>query len=134
MLLARSLTIAPAAFMTLSTLPLLIIPAPGPAKVLVPISGAARIKFNTQAYTAGSIVTVAVGPAANQNFMNEYPAAIFKHAADWIGAGVGGVNLNQDELANLADQPAYVTVEGADFATGDGNVIIVVFYAIANLP
>lgn len=130
--LSRTLTLSAAQILALSGTPITIVTTPGPGQVFALIGSIASLNFGTIAYTGASNLFVAIGNPAQQNWMEVMTNAGVKSAVSLIQQyNAAPVIRSNDVPANMADKPLVVCVDSTNFAAGDSQITLTVFYAVA---
>lgn len=126
------LSIPSASVLTLNSSPVVIVSAPGVGKAIEVASFAAKLDFNTTAYTngAGSLrLQLIIDTATDEqstigsNFLSS-PSSIFRTVGSIIGNGSDNMAENKDLL---------VSIEVGDPASGDSDITVYVSYRIIEI-
>jgi len=130
-ILTQAFVIASADMLTLDSVPVQLVPAPGANKVLVCVGIALRQRYGSATYTCAGTVNVGIGPIANSNIVSSDIKTTVTAAADAVGVGVGaGI---RDDLANMANEPLNLYASSA-VAVGDGTFSGTVSYMVLDVP
>jgi hypothetical protein len=116
--------------------PVTLIPAPGAGKIIAPVSMVVQYKFGTTPYTttSGGNFNFSLGPISNGEVAfapvgaTTFIDQVMNQVSVRAGASIG------DSQARLDNQDLRVTNDGsAEWANGDGTVIITVYYTVVPL-
>jgi len=131
-----SITLSSTQIASLRGTPVTLIAAPGPGKVISPISLAAQYKVGTTPYaiTSGGNLNFSLGPLGNSEIAFE-PVG----GSGFIDQTTNQLNVRSgasigDAQSKLENQDLRVTNDGsAEWAGGDGTVTITITYTVVTL-
>ncbi len=127
-------TLTSAQFTNLAAVPHLLALAPGAGSCFFPMQLWVEIFNSTFPYLAGSNLSVYIGPVVNGNWVIEQDPSFLQGLTNLISLGMMPAGFeSQVDTTQANNQPLYLGVQGADFAAGDGDVRVTLFYAVVAL-
>lgn len=134
-MLSVSFSLTSAEILTLGSAPKVLVIAPPPGRVLVPIALALKYTFGTVPYTIGGQLWLAWGDPANDVLINTNMAALITNVQDETTQGAPtGLDTISQPPPLWDNQPLSLYQQGGDPTLGDGLLEGTLFYAIASLP
>jgi hypothetical protein len=125
-LLVVKVPLTAAQIMTLNSIPVLAIPAPGVGKAIEIISGSANLIFNTTAYTSSSLRLQPTSATGSQfSAVNLFLSAISTRFSRMLQVIVTDVSVIENEPINITSD--------ADSVVGDSPINIYISYRIITL-
>ena len=115
-----------------SSVPVIVIPAPGAGKAISVIHSTARRKYNTTAYTSAGVILSSYPTSAGQTGTT----ATFLTSAPIGGADATMVNMSRldNTIRNVGENlPLYFLVGSADSIVGDDEIVIYITYKIITI-
>lgn len=128
---ARRTALTSSDILALSGTPIELVPAPGPDKVILFKTVMIQFTFGTMAYTAGSNLRVYYGSAGTGRYVSSTTNTFLQATADKMYQQADTIiSFTYSPPSNLVNSALVLTVDGADFATGDGTAVLVIEYTI----
>lgn len=130
-----TVTLSPADILTLDTIPVELLPAPGANRVLIPIAAIARVHFNLNPYFGAGTFSIALrGPTQKEQWKTGLDADL----------GLGGNTEryeilsptpgNTDDPVNCQNEPLLIFSTTGPFTGGDSAIEFTILYMIAKIP
>lgn len=125
------LTLTSAQIKTLQSVGTVLLPAPGPNKVLAVLFIFAFYKFGTTAYVIGDETVLTFSLAGNNIAGIQWVGLIDQTSSQCEGGSQGG---GVAPSATVANQPLLAKTDGSvDPTVGDGTLTIVVYYTVESV-
>lgn len=130
LLQSRTVTLTPTQIKNLHATPVLIIPAPGPGKVIVVLATFTKIIFNTTQYInlGGSTIELNLGPVVDENAYALLTAGFVTNDRTAEAILFPAKITSIVELFENSPVLAYNPDPG-EFTAGDSDIVITVFFA-----
>ena len=122
-----------AELLALHTTPIVLVPAPGPNKMIQPLSASLAYHHGATPYTLNGATSLRIflGNPLLEGFLNMHlPGCIDQPTDQWEDPLAPSANTGPDILANWVNQPLTVDIDVANLTLGDGTVTLTVDYVI----
>ncbi len=126
---ATTVRISSAQLLALNTSPILLVPAPGAGKAVVPISLAFAFTYNSVAYENSLEPDLYTGPVANSDRWGAQNTIL--NAIEGTSDSFSSVNsfTEVDAITNYDNHPLYFS-DAQNWTTGNGTFVVTVAYII----
>lgn len=125
------ITIPSASILAINGTPVILAPAPGVGRIIIPFGLVAVLHYGGVAYANGSAINAYVGPIANAHTALAILAAFVNSGADAAHESPFLSPLDYDPLAEFENEPINLQATGAAFITGTGSLTVTLFYNTA---
>lgn len=124
-----TLTLTSAQILNLHATPVEIVPAPGPNRILVPISISAKLHFGGTAYLLGDDINLLLGAKADTHQVAAIDKLLVESAADENASGLKTAwAVARDVAAKIENVALSLSVTATAYTTGNGTLTVTVFY------